>query len=125
MKIWIATLLSDCVIPLTLVVGGYLMMLHPPKKINHFCGYRTNRSTKNMDTWLFAHKTCGKLWLIAGGVMLIPTVLIHLPFLHSTDDALAVLTTVLMIVQFCVLGVTVYKVENALKERFDDNGNLK
>ena len=34
-------------IPIMMIIIGYFMYKHPPKKINHIVGYRTSKSMKN------------------------------------------------------------------------------
>lgn len=50
---------SGVVIPVILIIFGWIMWKHPPKKVNKICGYRTKRSMTNMDTWKFAHDIVG------------------------------------------------------------------
>lgn len=33
-----------------------LLFLFPPKRINHFYGYRTRRSMKNLENWKFSNR---------------------------------------------------------------------
>lgn len=100
-----------------------MMYKHTPKSINGVYGYRTRRSMKNMDTWKFAHDYCGRIWLKAGSMILIPSVLLQLPFMHSSEDVIGVMTLIIETIQIGVLMVPVYFVEKALKETFDDAGN--
>ena len=62
---WMFITMSICnlLIPLIMLLGGYLMYKKPPKEINNVVGYRTKMSKKNKDTWEFAHNYCGRLWL--------------------------------------------------------------
>ena len=62
MWFWWFMLICDLIVPIVMIIGGRMMWKHCPKSINGIVGYRTNRSMKNMDTWKFAHKYCGKLW---------------------------------------------------------------
>ncbi|MFR4351708.1 MAG: SdpI family protein [Roseburia sp.] len=39
---------------------GRYFLENAPKEINSTLGYRTFRSRKNQDTWIFAHNYCGK-----------------------------------------------------------------
>lgn len=50
MGFWIFLLVCSLLIPAVMIVAGFLMWKHPPKKINGFYGYRTTRSMKNQDT---------------------------------------------------------------------------
>ena len=61
----------NLLLPLIMVIAGYFMYKHSPKDINGIIGYRTKLSMKNQETWDFAQKFCGKLWLKIGGIMLL------------------------------------------------------
>lgn len=101
------------------------MRKHYPKDINGLIGYRTERSRKNMDTWKFAHEYCGKLWLKTGIILLIVSALVHVPFMNSTENVIAVMSVILCLVQCAVMIATIFPTENALKRTFDDNGNRR
>ena len=55
------------------------MVKHADGNINYFIGYRSSLSLKNKDTWKFANEDCGKRWLKIGKIMLVPTILVHIP----------------------------------------------
>ena len=110
----------NLLIPLVMIIAGYMMYKHPPKDINGFVGYRTRRSRQNENTWAYAHNVCGKMWLKWGLIMLLPSVLIQLPFIHSDENTLSVLTVIIETVQIAVLLGTTYLVEKALKEKFGE-----
>lgn len=98
------------------------MYKNPPKEINGIVGYRTTMSMKNMDTWLFAHNYCGRLWIKLGLILLIPTVIAQIPFIHSSDDVIGIVTLILDGIQLLVLIGSIVPVEKALKNTFDANG---
>ena len=60
MGYWIFMLLVDLLIPLIMIFTGKAFCEKAPKEINMLFGYRTTMSTKNMDTWRFAHEACGR-----------------------------------------------------------------
>ena len=122
MWFWWFMFISDLLIPLVMIVGGMLMWKHTPKKINGIYGYRTSRSMKNLDTWTFAHRYIGRLWWVIGWIILAHTVLANLPFVGKSDDAISVVSTVVLIVQMLILVATVIPTERALKRAFDENG---
>lgn len=101
------------------------MWKHCPKKINSVVGYRTKRSMINMDTWLFAHENCGKRWWKIGWIMLIPTILIQIPFLGKGEDAVGMIGLVICIVECTILVVSISPTEKALKEEFTEEGVRK
>ena len=99
-----------------------MMYRHPPKEINGVIGYRTTRSRKNKDTWKFAHDYCGRLWIKMGIVLVIPTVLVQIPFAKSSDHVVGLMTVVIETVQVILLIGSIILVEKSLKANFDDNG---
>ena len=79
----------------------------------------------NMDTWRFAHSYCGRLWWRVGLVMLVVSVLAHIPFYHSSEEVMGTLASILSLVQVAVLIATVFPTEMALKRTFNDDGTRK
>ena len=125
MWFWWFMLVSDLLIPVIMVIAGGIMRKHCPNEINFFIGYRTARSMKNQDTWEFAHRHCGRLWWKTGWIMLIPSVLIHLPFYRSSENTIGVIGCVLMTIQLIVLIASIFPTEIALKKTFHDDGTRK
>ena len=124
---WMFITMSICnlLIPLIMLLGGYLMYKKPPKEINSVVGYRTKMSKKNKDTWEFAHNYCGRLWLKIGIVLFILTFIVQIPFVHSSDNAIGNMTLIVETVQIVVLLGSIIPVEQALKKSFDENGARK
>lgn len=122
---WWFMLACDMLIPLCMIGFGILMLKKPPKKINGFFGYRTALSMKNTDTWRFAHEYAGRLWWKVGLIMAVPSLLSHIPFYNSGEDALGVLGLVVMLLQCIVLVATIFPVENALNKTFNRDGSRK
>ncbi|MDE7363692.1 MAG: SdpI family protein [Ruminococcus sp.] len=118
-------LVCDLLVPLIMIITGGIMWKHYPKDINGLIGYRTKRSRKNMDTWKFAHEYFGKLWLKTGIILLIVSALAHIPFIHSSENTISVMSIILCMIQCAVIVSTIFPTENALKKTFDDNGNRR
>ena len=125
MWFWWFILICDLLVPTTMFVGGLVMHRHSPKNINSLLGYRTARSMKNMDTWQFAHRYCGSLWWKVGLASFVITILVHLPFRCSGEDAIGILSLVVMAFQIITLIVPIFFTEKALQKNFDENGNRK
>ena len=125
MGFWFFMLICDLLIPAILMIAGRMMWKHCPQTINMAYGYRTKRSMKNMETWKFAHEYAGKLWWKLGLLLLIPTILIHIPFYGKSDDTVGVLCGIICTVQVIVLCISIIPVENALKKAFHDDGTRK
>ena len=125
MNFWWFILISDLLIPVIMALAGLVMWKYCPKKINWWFGYRTALSMKNMDTWAFAHNYCGRLWLIIGLIMLVPSTLLHIPFYHSSEATIGMLGIGVITVQSIVLIVSIFPTEKTLKKVFNEDGSRK
>lgn len=125
MWFWWFILICDCIIPVLMIIAGRMMWKHCPKKINGIVGYRTKMSMKNMDTWKFAHAYCGRLWWKLGVIMLIPSVLIHIPFYQSNEKTIGLIGGILITIQCIVLIMAIFPTESALKRTFNDDGTRR
>ncbi len=113
----------NLLLPLIMVIAGYFMYKHSPKDINGIIGYRTKLSMKNQETWDFAQKFCGKLWLKIGGIMLLLSIILQIPFKESNENTICWLTVILETVQVIILIVSIVIAEKTLKNTFDKDGN--
>lgn len=125
MWFWWFMFICNLIVPILLIVAGRMMWKHCPKQINGIYGYRTKRSMKNMESWKFAHDYCGKLWWKIGWIMLIPTVLVQIPFLHSNENVIGEVGAVLCTIQVIALIISIFPTEAALKKTFLDDGNRR
>ena len=122
---YIYMLLTSLLIPVIMLVFGWIFRCQAPKKINVWYGYRTARSMKNEDTWVFAHQHIGRTWLIVGAVMLMISVIPMIAVYGKDVDTVSVVSLVLTVVQLIPLIVSLIPTEQALKKTFDDNGIRK
>lgn len=122
MWFYVMMFICNLLIPIVMLTCGFLMYKKPPKEINGVIGYRTTMSRKNKDTWAFAHDYCGKLWIKLGLLLLILTIIIQIPFVHSSENAIGCMTLVVEGIQLAVILVSIVFVERALKKTFDENG---
>ena len=123
MWFWWFIFLCDLLVPVIMFIGGIIMSRHCPSHINGLLGYRTARSMKNMETWKFAHEYCGRLWRKVGFIALVMTVLVHLPFYHSNEDVIGILSLVVVCVQIILLIVPIFSTEKALDRKFREEEN--
>lgn len=125
MGISIVLLVCELLIPLLMLMAGYCMDRHPPKRIRRHTGYRSRMSMKNMDTWMYAQQYCGKLWCKLGVILLIPSVLVAIPFLRAESQTAGMVALVIVLVQTCVMLASLFFVERELKSVFDADGKRK
>lgn len=125
MGFWIFMLMMNLLIPLSMIGFGWMFLKSPPKEINAVFGYRTRRSMLNPDTWEFAHRYFGKLWLCLGLILLPVSVLLMLLLLGKAADTVGIFGGALVMLQCVVLIVPIFPTERALKRTFDESGRRK
>ena len=118
-------LIMTMLIPLIMVVCGWLFMHGIPKDRNSLFGYRTAMSVKNDDTWRFAHEYCGRLWLIIGLVLLAVTTVFMVLSMNMDPERVAFISGILMMIYVVPLLATVAATESAMKKTFDTRGKRK
>ncbi len=123
MKFWIFMLIMDLLIPFIMIGFGKCFSKTAPKDINMLFGYRTSMSMKNEDTWIFAHKYCGKIWLISGLIMLPLSIVAMLLVVDGSKDVVGTVGVILCNIQIISIIVSIILTEKALKKTFDKNGN--
>ena len=120
MDFWWFLFGCSLLVPVLMIVLGRWMQKHCPARINRVVGHRTKRSMKNPDTWRFAHEYCGRLWWKWGWRMLLPSVLVLLPFMHRSEDAAGTACGLLVTVQSLLLLFSIILTEKALKRSFPE-----
>lgn len=122
MGFFIFMLVMILLIPAVMIIFGALFKRSAPKEINYIFGYRTERSMKNQETWSFAHKLCGKIWLVCG-IALVPASVIPMLFvIGKSENVIGTVSTVIVFIQLAVLLLSLIPVEKALKSNFDKDG---
>ncbi len=124
MAFWIFMTACDLLAPVLMILVGRWSHRHPGEP-NWAVGYRTTRSMKNADTWVFAQTHCGKLWERVGLGMLLPSLGVMVLCLGRDAGTVSKVAVVLMTVQMAVLIGSIFPTELALKRHFDENGNRK
>ena len=123
MWFWWFIFFIDLLVPVAMLIGGYFLVYHPPKHIQKGYGYRTSRSMTNEETWKFANRRCGQIWMKSGAYMLAASVIVQLPFFGRGDGIVGAMSCVLTAAQCIVMLSTIYFVERDLKRTFDKDGN--
>ena len=123
MGFWFFMLAMNLILPLTMIFLGKYFSKRAPKEINMLFGYRTTRSTKNSDTWQFAHHYFGKLWYKSGLILLGLTIFWMLPMIGMDTDTIGELGGFLCLAQLPAMLGAIWPTEKALKKTFDKDGN--
>ena len=122
MGFWIYMLIIDLLLPFTMIGIGKYFLKTAPKNINTVFGYRTSMSMKNKDTWIFAHKYCGKIWFISGLIMLPLSVIVMMFVFGELENVVGTVGAVLCGIQFIPILISIILTEKALNKTFDKNG---
>ena len=113
---WIFMLVCSLITPVIMVITGMIITKHPPKEY----GYRTKRSTESPEAWKFANEYLGRLWLVAGLIMIPLSAAAMLLFLGSDEDTTGTACTVIASIQPAVMLLLMIPIEIALKQKFGD-----
>lgn len=125
MGFWIFMVIMDLMIPVIMIVFGKVFLKNPPREINMIYGYRTGRSMKNKDTWDFAHRYFGRIWLWGGIVLLPLSIVVMLFALGRNQDTVGTVGGVLCFVQTIPMIGAILPTEIALKKEFDAEGRKR
>lgn len=128
MNFWIFMLIMNLLIPLTMIIFGYVYDKRPPKKPKSkfaYSGYRTLMSMKNEETWEYAQRFFGKLWFRSGIVLGVISIIPLLFFMGKDKDTVGFAGMIICYVQLVVMLLPVIPTELALRRRFDRYGNRK
>lgn len=120
---WIILFFSVLVIPIMMIVFGYLFIKKPPKKINGAYGYRTSMSIKNQELWDFAHQYFGKLWFRCGWILFMITILLMFFLTKMGEKVIDSMIVKLVILQVIALIGCIFPTERELHKR--DKKNLQ
>lgn len=117
--------LSVLIIPLVMVILGLMGWLCPPKEANWHLGYRTRRAMGTEDSWFFAQKLRGMIWTIAGGAMLIPSLVLRGLMAKGSMDYASRMVITYVGVQLAVLLLSLLAMRIVMIVRYDRKGNRR
>lgn len=123
MGFWIFMLIMSLLCPAIMIIFGIVFFKNAPKEINYLFGYRTELSMKNRDTWEFAHRYCGKLWMWIGSILLPLSILPLLFVIGQSKDVIGSVGLIICLVEIVILIVSIFPTEIALHKHFDADGN--
>ena len=106
----------DLLIPILMILIGFMFIKKPPKNINIWYGYRTKMSMKSQEAWDFAHKMCGRLWIKLGILILVIIVLSKL-FNPINVEILSLIHVGIGLLAICT---PIYFIEKALHKKFNN-----
>ena len=123
MGFWIYMFIMDLLIPIVMILFGRAFLKKAPKEIQYVFGYRTSRSMINRNTWEFAHRHLGKMWIICGSALIPIVAGIMLCFIGADTKTVGYVGAALLVFPLLLIILSVILTERALKNAFDKNGN--
>lgn len=121
MVFWIFMFIVTLLIPVALLLAWYLCP--KLKTIHNASGYRTTQSMKNQDTWDFAQKYCARMSLYMFFPSLTLAIAIMPTLISKSIDMIGWIGFGITMIQMLSFIVIMVFTENALKKKFDENGN--
>lgn len=123
---FVLALIISVIVPLIVVLCGYLMKYHTLKEITELIGYRTKRSMSSQEAWCFANELCGELFLKGGLISILPSLALSLAgcFLFGNSNGVLI-STVIECIQVALIFSPVYYIEKQLKLKFEKDDNNK
>ena len=112
-------------IPLIMLLFGWLFFRRTPKKINYVFGYRTKRSMRNEETWKFANQYFGKVWYLCGLLSAPLSVIAMAIVFEKGTDTMSTVGFIITMIQTIPFVGAMISTEIALKKNFDENGRRK
>lgn len=112
-------------IPLIMLLFGWLFFRRTPKKINYVFGYRTKRSMRNKETWKFANQYFGKVWYLCGLLSAPLSVIAMAIVFEKGTETMSTVGFIITMIQTIPFVGAMISTEIALKKNFDENGRRK
>ncbi|WP_211209317.1 SdpI family protein [Psychroflexus tropicus] len=98
-----------------IIIGVPLLLyFYPPKEINAIYGYRTKRSSKNINNWKFAQSYFSKHWIKVPIIVILSQVIMGLTMYTSNFDFPVI--PIFSLAEFLIGSmICIYSTELALK----------
>lgn len=125
MTIWIFMMIMCLLTPIILIGFGSAFCHKPPHDINSVVGYRTPRSTRNKDTWAFAHAYFGVIAKRMGWIQLVLSLAVMLVVLGQNEELVGRVGSMVMVAQVISLIASIFPTEAALKRTFNEKGERR
>jgi hypothetical protein len=125
MAFWVFMLVTQLLIPLSMLGFGRQFLKGGPRKINTLFGYRTPMSMKNQETWEHAHVYAGRIWWKMGILTLPIPFVTMLPLLRQSTETIGRFGALFCWLQCILMLAVIPMTERELKRVFDKDGNRK
>lgn len=120
----IFTIFGSMMFLLSFIVPGLLLINASKSNPNSIIGFRTGRAFLSKETWVFANKEAGNLFVKLGFIYLVVvTALLGVSFLINLKEVIGEIYIIIpVIIPIIFITYIIVKVQRNLKTNFDDNG---
>ena len=117
--------LSVCslLVPLSMIILGYMWKDKPHKDRQGNSGYRTTMSRMNDETWRYAHRCWGGINFVLEIILLILSIFILI--LTKDDTNFEMISVYLVFSQLGIMVLTIIPTEFFLHKHFTEQGMKK
>lgn len=117
--------LSVCslLVPISMILLGYIWKDNPPKNKQGISGYRTAMSRINDETWKYAHKCWGRINFVLGIILAILSIFVLI--LMKDDTNFEMISVYLVFFQLGIMTLTIIPTEFFLHKHFTKSGREK
>lgn len=115
-------LILSIILSFAILFGGYYMSFQAPKDKEMKMGFRTERAKASSEAWVDANRTCGKYWLIFGGIGLALTIISLLVYALVGDEWANIFAIITPAVICVGTSSAINIVNNGLRSKFDEKG---
>lgn len=124
MKTWFIMMGIDLIIPLLMIVLGFVFLRWTPE-YGSLLGYRTARARKNNRTWAHAQYCVGVFMETWGRIMTVVAVLPMLVLLYRWGKFIVPVSVALLVVEAVAFIAVIPVTEITLNNIFDKDGELR
>ncbi len=122
---WVLFLIVSLIIPLLMIVFGYIFGKEIPTMGESKLAYKSKRANLSKMTWSFAHKYLGNSWFITGAILLPVSIGIMYIFKNEENKNILITSIIIIVSEAIIMLLEIGIIELLLKKKFDEKGNRK
>lgn len=110
-------------LPIIYILGGMLLIFFPPRNINSIYGYRTTKSMKSNEVWVYAQKVAGLTNLIVNIPLFICAFIVY-NFVNVNNET--TISIIILVVELIISTTLVFVIPDKMIDKyFDKDGKKK
>lgn len=115
--------ICSLLVPLSMILLGYMWKDNPPKDRQGMSGYRTAMSRLNDETWIYAHRCWGRINLVLGSILAVASLFTMIIVRNRMDFEMT--SVYLVFIQLGIMIFTIVPTEFLLHRHFTEQGTKR